>query len=76
MIQPPLLPKDKTDDDNDELSPEARRRLWQCYQLLLELADEAEQTIPNDELADNKDVEVTTDATLMVVLHNDEPPRE
>lgn len=25
-----------------ELSPEARRRLWECYRLLLELAEQAE----------------------------------
>ena len=26
-----------------DLSPEARRRLWQCYSLLLRLAEEADE---------------------------------
>ena len=35
-----------------ELSPEARRSLWQCYALLLALADEVEkETGSDDELS-------------------------
>ena len=29
--------------DHDNLSPDVRHRLWQCYSLLLSLAEEAEQ---------------------------------
>jgi len=44
--------------NTNELSPEARRRLWQCYLLLLELADQAEEEAGLDpELDENQDLE-------------------
>lgn len=44
--------------DTFELSPIARRRLWQCYLLLLELAEEAEEdAVLDSELDENHDEE-------------------
>ena len=43
--------------NSNELSPEARRRLWQCYLLLLELADQAEEEAGLDpELDENQEL--------------------
>ena len=46
--------------DTTELSPIARRRLWQCYTLLLELAEQADlETIDPVDSAEEQLLEMT-----------------
>jgi hypothetical protein len=45
------------------LSADAKRRLWQCYSLLLRLADEAKKNTPADpKLRKSRESTVTTKA--------------
>ena len=55
-----------------ELSPEARRRLWQCYSLLLQLADEAEESITTDsELIEDNEPATETGVNELIQPDND-----
>ena len=42
--------------DHDNLSPDVRHRLWQCYSLLLSLVEEAEQHTGNSEFCEDQEL--------------------
>ena len=59
------------------LSSDARRRLWQCYALLLELADEAEQnTTAESELCEDLESATPTEPNELTQSENDTIERE
>lgn len=59
--------------DTLELSPIARRRLWQCYLLLLELADQAEEeAVLDSELDENHDEETIDQADEVTQLSSEQ----
>lgn len=54
------------------LSPEAHRRLWQCYSLLLQLADEAEESITADtDLIEDNEPATETEVKELIQPDND-----
>jgi len=56
------------------LSADARRRLWQCYSLLLELPEEAEQnTAADSELCERQESATATETNELTRLDNDTP---
>ena len=56
------------------LSADARRRLWQCYALLLRLADEAEKNSAADsELWTGQEPAAATEANELTRLDYDNP---
>ena len=56
------------------LSSDARRRLWQCYSLLLKLAEEDEKNAATDsELCERHESATATEANELTRLDNDTP---
>ena len=59
--------------DTTELSPIARRRLWQSYLLLLELADQVEEeAVLDSELDENLDEEAIGQADEITQLSSEQ----
>jgi hypothetical protein len=56
--------------DKIDLSPEARRCLWQCYSLLLRLADEAENNTDGSRLDVNNKPDSAPQACKKACLGN------
>ncbi|MEM7033856.1 MAG: hypothetical protein AAF629_30215 [Chloroflexota bacterium] len=48
----------------ENLSPEARYRLWQCYALLLQLAENAEQTDTDTLSPTNSSINLPSDVSV------------
>jgi hypothetical protein len=56
------------------LSPEERRRLWQCYSLLLRLADEAEENnVTDSELCEGHELLAVIEVDEATRLDDDAP---
>ena len=62
--------------DHDNLSPDVRHRLWQCYSLLLSLAEEAEQNTGNSELCEDQELAPGDKVNEMTQSMDDTPDTE
>ena len=58
----------------NDLSSDVRRCLWQCYELLLRLADEEEEATGETESSENDTSAMTTETNEIISLDVEQGP--